>query len=207
MPESFVENDILGISRLDKSIKKLIAWYVRKHIGSCSPGVPTPVGPDVYARGFTANYAQVNPIGGFILGTNELDVAGSLGTFRIDVELDATLNRNAGWWTTKTNADLKVHVVALDIYDWHQGLGVKWEGNGISDEWAKNLVDNGLAAIFIVRGDYTYNIKETLSKPILGVGNSPPSPWYWARYIGSQWDISAYAGQEIDYAGNPLKNP
>jgi len=179
---------------------------VREHINSCSPGVPTPFGPDVYARGFTPNYAQVNPIGGFFLGTNELDVAGSLGSFRVDVELDATLNRQAGWWTTKTDADLVIHVVVLDIYDWHKGLGVQWEGNGISDEWALNLVNSGLAASFLVRGDYTYNFEKTLSRPMFGVGKSPPSPWYWARYIGSQFDISAIAGQKIDYAGNPL-NP
>ena len=99
---------------------------------------------------------------------------------------------------------MEVHIVVLDIYDWHIDLGVQWEGNGISDEWPQNLVDNGLAAIFLVRGDYAYSAKITKSRPLFGVSSSAPRPWYWARYIGSQFDISSYAGEKIDYAGNPM---
>ncbi|MCP4596585.1 MAG: RHS repeat-associated core domain-containing protein [Neptuniibacter sp.] len=208
LPESFVKDDILGIGRLQRSIDKLSTWYVRKHISSLTPCTETPIGPDVYARGFTPNYAQVNPVVGFILGTNELDVSGALGGFRTDVELTGNLDRHEGWWTTKTDTNLAVHVVILDIYDWHEGLGVAWDGNGISDEWTQNLVDNSLAAIFLVRGDYTYDFNETLSKPLFGVSSSPPTPWYWASYIGSQLEITSYTGgpERVDYAGNPMKD-
>ena len=207
LPESFVEDDILGVNRLKKSIDKLINWYIRKNIGGLSPCTPTSVGPDVYARGFTPQYAQAYPILGPLFGTNELDIAGSLGSFRLDVELTGDLNRHSGWWTTKTDADLEVHVVVLDIYDWHAGLGVQWEGNGISDEWAQGLVDSGMAAIFLVRGDHTYTVKKTLSKPFWGVSGSPPSGWYWASYIGSQFEITSFTGgpERVDYEGNPMK--
>ena len=162
------------------------------------------MGPDDYARSFTPNYAQVTGWGAFLFGTEELDVAGSLGTFRIDVELAGELHRVSQ--KTKTDASLQAHFVVLDIYDWHAGLGVEYEGNGISDEWPQNLVDNGLAAIFLVRGDYTYDVERTLSKPLWGIANSPPRPWFYSSYIGSQFEITDYLGgpDRVDYAGNPM---
>jgi hypothetical protein len=78
--ESFVRDDILGIPRLERSVNKLIRCYVRKQIDdNLDACIETPIGPDIYARGFTPfyaqgftpSYAQAHPVGGFLFGTSE----------------------------------------------------------------------------------------------------------------------------------------
>ena len=205
LPESFVSNDILNIGTVERDINKLLKWYVRMHIDSLTVCVVTPVGPDVYANSYTpwSGYAQA--ASQTWLGTSDLDVAGALGSFRLDVELSGDLHRLTNR-STRTEANLDVHVVVLDVYDWHPGLDVTWFGNTIPDDWAHSLQANGLAANFITRGDYSYTYERTLAKPLFGVSDDPPGEWVYASCIGSQFDVSDVTGVfGVDYCGNPLR--
>lgn len=205
LPESFVSNDILDIGTVERDINKLLKWYVRMHIDSLTVCVVTPVGPDVYANSYTPWTGYAQAASKTWLGTSDLDVAGALGSFRLDVELSGDLHRLTNR-STRTEANLDVHVVVLDVYNWHPGFDVTWLGNTIPDDWAHSLQANGLAANFITRGDYSYTYEQTLAKPLFGVSDDPPGDWVYASCIGSQFDVSDVTGVSgVDYCGNPLR--
>ncbi len=117
------------------------------------------------------------------------------------------------WWSTENvDAKLKMHVVILDIYDWHKGLSVyyppyKFGGNEILDQWAENLEKYGSARSFIARGDHTYTKELTdIGAPnVFFNANEPPGNWVNASCIGSQFDIDGSGPGTIDYCGNPMR--
>ncbi len=204
LPESFVKDDILEVGTVKWDIDRLVKWYIRSHIDDLTVCNPENVGPDVYAKGYTPQLGYFQAAAYGRLGTSDLDVAGALGSFRLDVELSGNLHRPSKW-SSRTNANLDVHVVVLDVYDWHPGKNVTWLGNTIPDDWAYDLQANGLAAHFIVRGDYSYGVEQSARRTLFGVSDTPPANWVYASCIGSQLDVSEVVGNSSDYCGNPIQ--
>ena len=215
MPSDFVKDIVTNVDGVNYGINELLLWYVRENGEDQEICTPTDVGTDGFAASFTPKYAQAHSTFGSLFGDDELDVAGSLGSFRSDVVLDGTVHRRGRRHVT---AELNVHVVILDIYDWHQGLGVSYEGNAIPDKWALSLVNNGTGASFFVRGDYQYKTRvSTNLNWIFSESNDPPniafsslngsnaSGWFRSSCIGRAFDPGLNGSSGIDYCGDPIK--
>jgi len=203
LSEGFMQNDIYAWPAVEKAVTNLATWYVRTRIDDLEVCQPTSFGPHIYARGFTPPYWQAQVLWPF--STPQLDIAGSLGSFRLDVEIGGTLHRQSE--RRSAEADLDLHLVLLDFYNWDEGKSVAYEGNVILDDWALSLQDGGLAHSYLVRGDLTVAFNRTVSGLWLGldVGRSPPGQWVESSCIGSQFDIDQEGPGQIDYCGNPMR--
>jgi len=209
LSSSFVKNTIeVAMPEIQDDIDDLTKWYIKKNIAGLVDCDSLEIGPDIYAKGYTANY--------FAIGLGRLDrqqeVAGTLGSFRIDVELSGKLNKKPFLWSYNADSQLSVHVVMLDVYNWNKGSGVYYparitSGNWIKDDWAANLEKNGTAKSYINRGDYSYTDTQN---GVWGPGwffdsNNPPSGWLLASCIGSQFDKDQEGPGTVDYCGNPMR--
>jgi RHS repeat-associated protein len=199
LSSDFVYNDVyLAMRSVEDAVGWLREWYIVKEFDSMANCATINVGPDGFARGFKPNYAQAHPVGEFFFGDKELHVAGALGEFRMDVVLSGTLYKLDDWWI---DADLKIQMVVLDYYDWHNKLGVAYHGNGIPDKWADSLAKAGMAAPFYVRGDYILDYTGGARRYIIGwPGSDPWGEWFKSSVIGKGFDPEE---DGIDYTGNP----
>ncbi len=209
LSSDFIQNTIeVGMPEIHNQINDLVNWYVQKNFASLANCSWSDIGPDIYAKGYTADYL------GIALGRRDeqREVAGTFGSFRIDVELSGRLDRKPFLWFYNTDSKISVHVVMLDVYNWNKGASVDYppylfRGNTILDNWAANLEKHGSARSYINRGDYIY---QNTQKDIGGPGwffnaNKPPSDWILASCVGSQFDIDQEGPGTVDYCGNPMR--
>ena len=195
----FMQNKIYGWPKLRRHVNNLAERYAKTYF-SANEKCPSAI----FARGYTPPYHQASTLWPF--DKSQLDISGALGSFRLDVLINGEvedINSTLLWQSGIVK--LSVHLVVLDYYNWHKGLGVTYQGNGIQDEWANNLVNAGMARPFLVRGDLDISIEKKISRSSLGsTGQLPPSGWVTASCVGSQFDVDQDGSGNIDYCGNPM---
>ncbi len=206
LPSSFVQNTIkVAMPEIHDKINNLINWYIKKNFAGLANCSSLSIGPDIYSGDkFTPDYFGIG------LGRREeqKEIAATMGTFHVYVELSGTLDKVPFLWFYNANSRLNVHVVLLDLYDWNPGDKVPyppylWSTNYIRDDWANNLEKHGHARSYINRGDYTYTDAQN------GVGgpgwffdpNNPPRPWGSVSCIGSGLEMP---NGNKDYCGKKL---
>jgi hypothetical protein len=202
---TFMRQRIYEWPHLKNSVDKLVTWYVRTYFDQ-GEECPIAVVPDIFAAQFTPPFHQAWQY--WPGDKSQMDISGSIGTFRLDVEIKGTLdNYQNNFWSDTLGTNLSLHLVVLDIYNWHGGLNVFYEGNAIEDKWAGSLADAGLAKPFIVRGDLFVDFNQTISSGLFGFGGgaNPPNGWVNASCIGSQFDIDQEGPGQVDYCGNPMR--
>jgi hypothetical protein len=210
LSSDFVKDTVeVAMPEIHDDISDLVKWYIQKNFGGLANCNLLNIGPDTYtAGGYTTNYA------GIALGVldRQQEAAGTMGSFRVDVELSGSLTKNPILWFYRVDAEIVVHVIILDVYNWNKGAFVYYpprlSGNQIMDEWANNLEKNGTAKSYIHRGDYTYiDTRKNAGGPgWFFDANNPPSPWLLTSCIGSQFDKDAEGPGQVDYCGKSMRS-
>lgn len=200
LDSTWVKNNVIdAIPDVNKSLNKLEKWYIRSIADIYSNHC---FAPGTYADLVITPQYWKFPFGA---GGNQRDVASAMGSFRMDakVQVLSLEKRSFG----RVEAKIKVNITIFDVYNWNPGQGVSYppslNGNQIPDDWAFSLVQNGRAANFVIRGDYSYEETMTVwaSKP----SSDLPGDWVPTSCTGSQFDIDAEGPGTMDYCGNQMR--
>jgi hypothetical protein len=156
---SFLQNIIeVAMPEIHSEIGDLVTWYIQKNFSLLANCDFLYVGPDVYAKGYEADHVG----NAFGKHPEQLQTAATFGAFRIDAELFGRLTKVRTPGLYNVDAQMIIHVVLLDVYDWNKSKWVMYPpyplGNWIWDDWAANLEKHGSAKSYFHRGDYTYKI-------------------------------------------------
>jgi RHS repeat-associated protein len=206
LSSSFTKNTVeVAMPKIKDKIDDLVQWYIDDKFSDLATCDSLNTGPDIYYGGkFTPSYT------GAWFGSKQQEAAGTLGTFKIYVELSGVFDKipvNSKKYTV--NSLINVHVILFDFYDWNGGQSViyPWTSNQIMDDWANNIEQFGNAKSYLNRGDYTYvDTKNGNRKPgWLFDPNKPPGDWIPVSCIGAGVDKDGDVGKRRkDYCGNQL---
>jgi len=203
----FMQKSIWGWGYISGKVNNLADWYVRSKVTSLEGCNSINVGPDGFARfvDVTAN----NPEMWLPWNWPSRDAYGSLGSFRLDVVISGQLNRPWKILTGMlTEVNLNLHIVVIDYYNWHKGVGVTYpgpiSGANIPDQWARFLLEKGKAHNFLVRGDIDipHSDQMWLVSPS---SQTPPSGWVRASCIGIGFEGGGYSPEQC--APGPVSPP
>lgn len=192
---SFMANNVWGYSYIQKKTMDLVSWYARSKGTSCDP---ISVGPDIFAM--QVPLTEFDPE--IDLNLPSQDLFGSLGGFRLDVEIGGMLEKQNVILGLGVNSHLAVHLVALDTYDFHANKNVPvvdkvslwnilFNYHSVPDDWALMLKNAGLAKSFLVRGDTTITVDKSFWS-LFNADANPPDPWKQTSCIGKGYHNPFY---------------
>jgi RHS repeat-associated protein len=188
LDKSFMEKDIWGWKYVQNKVNDIASWYVQSKDNSCDYSY---LEPEIFWKQIEVSRNNKE----IYLNMPTLDEGGSLASFRLDVEINGFSQRKPNHYGNYNyKANLAVHLVAFDRYDWHEEqdapivesvslFNLAFNKNTVSDDWALLLEKHGLGKSFFIRGDTTQRIEPMIvgNRPIQ---STPPDDWTHINNFG-----------------------